>query len=119
MVRLAVLPAVPDTPNTHSGALSTPPDTPDTSDTPNTPGASGGLDMLDVLVDMLPDASPDASSDVPDVGDVPGGRDVLSDFLADVLSVPESPTYYDDVIVGKTGPFDLGDLQAIREEDEE
>ncbi|KAI2727644.1 hypothetical protein DTO012A7_2689 [Penicillium roqueforti] len=106
-----------------NGAPNTPPDTPDA---PGGSGGSGVSGTLDMPVDMLPDASsgtsPGTSSDASGVRDVPstipGGPDVLSDFLADALSVPESPTYYDDVIVGKTGPFDLSDLQAIREEDE-
>ena len=38
---------------------------------------------------------------------------------AEALSVPETPTHYDDVIVGKTGPFNLSDLQDIREDEQE
>lgn len=69
-------------------------------------------DAFDALPDV-PDASPDTSRDgIP----VPG---VLPDVLADALSVPETPTHYDDVIVGKTSPFNLGDLQDIREDEQE
>ncbi|KAG0159504.1 hypothetical protein PDIDSM_7026 [Penicillium digitatum] len=44
--------------------------------------------------------------------------DALPD-APNVLSVPETPPHYDDVVVGKTGPFDLKDLQDIREDEEE
>ncbi|KGO78216.1 hypothetical protein PITC_035840 [Penicillium italicum] len=79
------------------------------------PNASldGSLDAFSAP-SVLPDAPPLASSNV-----LPDAPNVHSDALIDALSVPETPTHYDDVIVGKTRPFDLKDLQDIREEEDE
>ncbi|KAJ5499666.1 Ribosomal protein S14 [Penicillium expansum] len=68
---------------------------------------------LDSSSNILPNASPAVSNVAPD------GPNVLSDAFANALSVPETSTHYDDVIVSKTDPFDLKDLQDIREDDEE
>lgn len=81
-------------------------------------------DAFDGLPDV-PDASPGTSRDslpVPDV--LPGASSeaspgILAGVLPDALSVPETPLYYDDVIVGKADPFDLSDLQDIREDEKE
>ncbi|OQE03939.1 hypothetical protein PENSOL_c001G04735 [Penicillium solitum] len=75
---------------------------------------------------MFPDVLPDVPgvlpvglgvSGMPDLPGVPPGAPPGA--LADALSVPEIPTYYDDIIVGKTDPFNLSDLQDIREDEQE
>ncbi|KAJ5616284.1 hypothetical protein N7537_001398 [Penicillium hordei] len=103
------------------------------------PDTSGdGIPVPAVLPVAAPGPSPEASlvapleaspGDLPDVpGVLPVGLgvssmsdlpSVLPDVLADARSVPETPTHYDDVIVGKTGPFNLSDLQDIREDEQE
>ncbi|KAJ5209060.1 hypothetical protein N7449_003439 [Penicillium cf. viridicatum] len=99
------------------------PDVPDAS--PDT--SRDGIPVPDVLPGASSEASPDVLSDfLPDVlpvglgvSGMPDLPSVLPDVLADALSVPETPTHYDDVIVGKTGPFNLSDLQDIREDEQE
>lgn len=75
---------------------------------------------------MFPDVLPDVPGVLPvglgvsgmsDLPGVPPG--VPPGALAGALSVPEIPTYYDDIIVGKTDPFNLSDLQDIREDEQE
>lgn len=76
-------------------------------------------DAFDALPDVLP-AIPGGPADAyANALPTPDDPNVLPDPLADALSVLETPTYYDDVIVGKAGPFELSDLQDIREEGEE
>ncbi|CRL17654.1 Arb2 domain [Penicillium camemberti] len=99
------------------------PDVPDTA-----PGTSrDGLPVPDVLPGasseasrgIIPNVLPDDPG-VPPVGlGVFGMPGALPDVLADALSVPETQTHYDDVIVGQTGPFNLSDLQDIREDEQE
>ncbi|CAG8887840.1 unnamed protein product [Penicillium egyptiacum] len=116
-----------DTPDALPKVL--PAETPGTNDIlpailpaePDAPGTTGVLPTASP--NLSPDASPNGSPGalrVPDVlPPVSNVSDPLPDVYADALSVPESPIYYDDVIVGRTGPYDLSDLQDIREEEEE
>ncbi|OQE15143.1 hypothetical protein PENFLA_c033G05149 [Penicillium flavigenum] len=91
---------------------------------PAEPDAPAITDVLpgsspNISLGTSPNASPDAlrvPSVLPPVSSIP---DVFPDVYADAFSVPESPIYFDDVNVGRTGPYDLSDLQDIREEEEE
>ncbi|CAG7971500.1 unnamed protein product [Penicillium nalgiovense] len=88
---------------------------------PDAPATTGVLSASspNVSLGTSPSASPDAlriPSVLPPVSSIP---DVLPDGYADALSALGSPIYFDDVNVGRTGPYDLSNLQDIREEGEE
>ncbi|CAI7579795.1 unnamed protein product [Penicillium glandicola] len=114
---------------------------PNFSDVPNVPtevpNAPSILpdapDITGVFPNILPDVPGILPNVLPGVSNVP---DVLPDILDVPKALPDTPgvtdvpdvshdvpvlggTYYPDVVVGQTGPFDLTDLQDIREENEE
>lgn len=114
------LPDVPDaSPGTSRGGVPVPDMLPGfSSETTPKPSPLPSPGMFPGVLPGLPGVLPVGLgvSGMPDLPDLPGAP---PGALADALSVPEIPTYYDDVIVGKTDPFNLSDLQDIREDEQE